>query len=65
MFLGRRKHASPVLNLDLKHGDMVVMHGKDLQKIDQSNLKCHEQYEDSEKRRQNAPPVLNIYQKLY
>ena len=29
----RRKKASPVLNLDLKHGDMVVMHGKELQRI--------------------------------
>ena len=28
-----RKNASSVLNLDLKHGDMVVMHGKDLQRI--------------------------------
>ena len=29
----KRKTAPPVLTLDLKHGDMVVMHGKDLQRI--------------------------------
>lgn len=28
-----KKNGSAVLNLDLKHGDIVVMHGEDIQKL--------------------------------
>jgi hypothetical protein len=29
---GKRKEATPVINLDIQHGDLVVMHGANLQK---------------------------------
>ena len=38
----KKKTPPTILSLDLKHGDMVVMHGEEIQKINEVNHSSHE-----------------------
>lgn len=37
----KRKNGSTVLTLELRHGDMVVMHGEEIQKIHEVSVSFH------------------------